>query len=119
MPQNLVTCRSSIVGAYYRPTHAKSLLYNSYNGDEVLLVRDRGNEFDSMAVKVSISGVHVGWMARSDAQRYGRAMDIAKISAVKAKIIDIFGKYPTIAFQLPLSAVEGAEVEMVQAEFGD
>lgn len=95
------TCRSSIVGAYYRPQVAKSILYNSDKGDVVTLYRDKENEFDSNAVKVVIKGHHVGYLGSSDAAVYGPAMDDQNLLCIHGVMIDPTEKYPRIQFDLP------------------
>lgn len=95
------TCRSSIVGAYYRPQVAKSILYNSDKGDVVTLYRDKENEFDSKAVKFVIKGHHVGYLSSSDAAVYGPAMDDQNILCISGIMLDPCNKYPRIQFDLP------------------
>lgn len=95
------TCRSSIVGAYYRPQVAKSILYNSNKGDVVTLYRDFENSFDKNAVKVVIKGHHVGFLSQSDAEVYGPAMDDQEIIRIHGIMLDPCDKYPRIQFDLP------------------
>lgn len=122
-PVKEITCRSSIVGTYYRSPAEKSALYNSNKGDPVRLVRDPKNEFDANAVKVfvphqhHIQPYHVGFLSKSDAGLYAKAMDLLKMKSVNAKILDPLTKYPTIQFEIPEWAVVQISDQLTAKDF--
>ena len=87
------------------------------------LQRDPKNEFDGNAIKVFVKPedsnrhFHVGFLSKSDAALYARAMDLAAVITADAMMLDPLQKYPTIQFELPESAVTKARDLQMKDDF--
>lgn len=92
-------------------------MYRAKLGDKVLLIRDRGNSFSSLAVKCMINQHHVGYLSRSDADLYGRVMDRINKPMIEATLIQNNDKYPLIEFDMDADAVSAVQVKLVQSDF--
>jgi hypothetical protein len=62
-------------------------------GDELQLVREPDNKFDSMAIKVMLDGVHIGYLPRKDNKVISNLMDAGRhitceVSDVKTYVDD-------------------------------
>ena len=116
-PENKVRCRASIVGTYYRTPKEKDAMYRAKPGDEIILIRDKANQFSNQAVKCMIKQYHVGYLSQSDADLYGRVMDRINRPMVVAILIRNNDKYPLIEFDMDADAVSAVQVKLAQSDF--
>lgn len=116
-PENKVRCRASIVGTYYRNPREKDAMYRAKPGDEIMLIRDKANQFSNQAVKCMIKQHHVGYLSQSDADLYGRVMDRINKPMLMATLIRTTDKYPLIEFETDNNAVSAVQVKLAQSDF--
>ena len=92
-------------------------MYRAEPGDEIILIRDKANQFSNQAVKCMIGQHHVGFLSQSDANLYGRVMDRINRPMVVATLIRNNDKYPLIEFYMNADAVSIVQVKLAQSDF--
>ena len=92
-------------------------MYRAKPGDEVILIRDKKNDFSKFAVKCMIGQHHVGFLSQSDADLYSRVMDRLNQPMVFATLIRNNDKYPLIEFKMDTDALSAVQVKLAQSDF--
>lgn len=65
----------ALMGANFRPAECKEQLKSLSEGDELDVVRDVENKYDSNAVALYHSGLHLGFVAKETAEELAPLLD--------------------------------------------
>lgn len=84
-----------LVGTHFRPSEAKHLVNALQPGDDQFeFEREPDNPHDSNAVRVLISGEHVGYLARVNNNSVANAMDNG--ATLHGTVVDFEGRKPVL-----------------------
>lgn len=99
MPKSLV----ALVGTKYHGPEMVQLLASLPQGEQLTLIREPNNKFDSAAIQVWARGFHIGYVKSSQNKALARAMDAGANSA---------GAFPAMA----KLAIDGGTQPMIEIE---
>jgi hypothetical protein len=99
----------TLVGTKYRSKEMLDMLASLPNGEQLTLVREPGNQYDTNAIQVWARGHHIGYIPSSQNKPLAAAMDAAALAMPGGAARPAYAKPAKLA-------IDGGQRPMIEIE---